>query len=98
MKSYIVLATLLGALSAPAFAGDAAVQAAKEMMPMEERSTSSKTASWRRKTVLAARHIRRSVRPWLRRTAGTSPSPAMKLHASTLCFGRGIAADSAALG
>lgn len=35
MKSYIVLATLLGALSAPAFAGDAAVQAAKVLAPTE---------------------------------------------------------------
>ncbi|MBN9408849.1 MAG: CopK family periplasmic copper-binding protein [Gammaproteobacteria bacterium] len=39
MKSYIVLATLLGALSAPAFAGDAAVQAAKEMIPLADGGT-----------------------------------------------------------
>ena len=34
-----VLATLLGALSAPAFAGDAAVQAAKEMIPLADGGT-----------------------------------------------------------
>ncbi|MDH0373553.1 CopK family periplasmic copper-binding protein [Comamonas aquatica] len=39
MKSYIVLATLLGALSAPVFAGDAAVHAAKEMIPLADGGT-----------------------------------------------------------
>ena len=43
MKSQIVIAALLSALSVPAFAGHAAAQAAKEMVPLAdgERCTSS---------------------------------------------------------
>lgn len=39
MKSQIVIAALLSALSVPAFAGHAAAQAAKEMVPLADGGT-----------------------------------------------------------
>lgn len=96
MKSQIVIAALLSALSVPAFAGHAAAQAAKEMVPLAdgERCTSSRMERWHRKVASDAPCINPSAPQWRRRTGGTLPLPAMKLLASARCLNRSTAGNS----
>lgn len=97
MKSQIVIAALLSALSVPAFAGHAAAQAAKEMVPLAdgERCTSSRTERWHRKAASGAPSISMSELRCRRRMGATSRSPAMKSLASGRCYKKSTADDAA---
>jgi len=98
MKSQIVIAALLSALSVPAFAGHAAAQAAKEMVPLADGGTlyifkDGKMAQESRFGRAVYLNVGASV--CRRRMGATSRSPAMKSLASGRCYKKSTADDAA---